>query len=1203
MTILTILLTTTINGYQISGTIYEDINGDSNISNDGVKIEGVKIYLYRDNGDGKLNGEDTFIGSTQTDSDGKYTFTPSTTGDYFVIVDSKTLTPSAGLKTGYTNSDVWAEQSYGSAGVYCDTDGDSSTPPEQLDSAGSCFGGAYGNQSDNFSTLLPSGAEHYGKVSITDSEPEKSLDFGFSFNLVVNVEDLIDDTGDPAQGSLRQFILNSNRIEGANQMRFVPAVPPNISQNGGKWWQIIVDKSYDSTKHYSLPPVEDSNTTLNGTAYSYTDGISNRDTNPGSSGGSGKKVGVGADGRPDSGDEIKLPVFNKKELELNLSEKGDGIVFKEDGGKLEEFAIFNGENRDGSILVKIEGDNVSISNNFIGVRADGTQPSKVNSKIGIDLYPAYSQGLIEGNLIGYLGDTGVRIEGKGRVTLNDIFQNGLVEECGNGISAQIVNGNSTNRNRDEVVIDGNRVWKNAGFGILSDPAGAFTLSNSSIYQNGIGDKDGNRCNNRDLGGVLVKGNGNLLQYNRIYQNRGAGIVVAKGNSQSVENKISRNSFYENGGIGIDLDNSGETGDGVTANDGKKDSSQQNKGVDYPIIQYGEKEGDILRVKGYVGTYNSPIAETFTLQFYRAKDDGNNNGEGEEGDGKSLSHGEGEMFLAQCDSKSDGTFECNLTLNGATLGDGEKITAIAIDSNSNTSEFGPNRQVVIVPTVYGYVYNDKNHNFLKGEGEEGLAGISVKLWYKNGNDWVLENSITTDSNGYFTFHPQKNGTYRIVEDAQNSATSSAQSSDKPGWISTNGNIYETPWEKTKEILVFFGDYHGGRIDGTIFNDNGGGEKDSSTANNGVQDGEERGIEEVIVKACQTTSCNSPIATTLTKGEGNYSLYVPADYDGKSIYVIEEDPTGWTSTGDNRNGTIDSDATTSLLDRNSLKLEFKTGQIYTGYNFADVGVITLNHPQGESSTQGGTITLRHTLFIKTPGKIALLLASETGVVYSLWEDSDCDGIGEQEISPDDNGYYWLKGGEKLGVGEYCFILKGFTPTDLEPNWIEKLTILAFEDWNNASNPNGETGNNFDDIGEVVDSFPISVAGGKLRLIKQVRNLTTGEEFGVKNSGKPGDRIEYRIGFKNLGGQPLKKVALHDAIPRDTRFITGNYNGDDVKLTLNGEEFTGKIGENPDQDGVTLINGVLNVDLSKLTNGKYSTILGGDSGYLYYQVQLKK
>jgi hypothetical protein len=101
----------------ISGTVYEDINGDAGLG-DAVTRDNVTVSLYQDGGDGQPDGvDDSAPANVTTDGSGNYTFSGLSTGTYWVVVDSKTVTPSAG--TG-APGDVWAEQTYGIAGARCD---------------------------------------------------------------------------------------------------------------------------------------------------------------------------------------------------------------------------------------------------------------------------------------------------------------------------------------------------------------------------------------------------------------------------------------------------------------------------------------------------------------------------------------------------------------------------------------------------------------------------------------------------------------------------------------------------------------------------------------------------------------------------------------------------------------------------------------------------------------------------------------------------------------------------------------------------------------------------------------------------------------------------------------------------------------------------------------------------------------------------
>ena len=110
--------TTVTDQADLTGTIYEDINGDGSLA-DGVTRSGVDVFLYRD-GDGQPDGiDDTLVGSDTTDGAGVYGFLDITPASYWVVVDAKTVSPSAAFNGGSDLQDVWVEQTYGPRGASC----------------------------------------------------------------------------------------------------------------------------------------------------------------------------------------------------------------------------------------------------------------------------------------------------------------------------------------------------------------------------------------------------------------------------------------------------------------------------------------------------------------------------------------------------------------------------------------------------------------------------------------------------------------------------------------------------------------------------------------------------------------------------------------------------------------------------------------------------------------------------------------------------------------------------------------------------------------------------------------------------------------------------------------------------------------------------------------------------------------------------
>ncbi len=1194
----------------VSGHVYEDLNGDGDMS-DKVPLEGVKVKLFKSDG--------TLVKETTTGRYGRYYFAGVEDGDYYVVVDSKTVPPSQGFNGGASQGDVWAEQTYVStqdnspsyARGVCDSDGDETTAPELVSGSSVCFGGAYGNKSDDASSL--STAEHKIFVHIQDAYTIENADFGFSFNVVTNVNDRDDDGDNPrtAQGSLRQFIQNANAISGANYMRFVPAV----KANSHSWWTVVLNITADSNNLYALPPITDSNTTIDGTAYSYQDGKSVRNTNSGSVSAPGS-AGTRA---------YSIPPFDKPELEVNADNRGSAFTVKASSVTVKRVAVYNvptNTDKYPACVFVDSGSDILIEDNYLGVRADGAMPPSSERAFEGVVINSHARVDVKHNLIAYIDDTGITQNGEGTIEENYIHHTGLSDSCGDSITFEFMVGPSYTRTKDQVVVKNNYIGNSAAYGIESwGDDGGYTISNNTITKSGRGSEDGGLCGDgnlgtTELGGIRFFGDGSLVEYNKIFDNPGSGIVLVAidGSTPSKRNRITKNSFYSNGGISIDLDQThregtggsvNPNGDGVTPNDGVKNSNQQNEGLDYPVFTSVSLNGSTLHVEGYVGTPDRHIEEVLTIEVYKADDDGNNNGEVFEGDGKSVPHGEGRVYIGSCTTNGDGTFNCEISSSGLSVGD--EITAITIDSSGNTSEFSANYKVSSPNKITGYVYEDSNHDRVRAAGETGISNVRVELWYYDGSNWTMEASTQTGDDGYFEFTPSHTGTYRVIEDYNNNAgDNSEEGSDPDGYISTTPNVREISWDNSKNIIVDFGDFHGAKVSGRVFNDIGKGYATSDEANNGIYDSTEKGIQNVKVKLCKDSACSEPVSEALTAGDGTFQIWIPADgvSDGQELYLIESDLSGYTSTGDSIGSTVVHDWRGSLRERNTLSLTMEAGREFKDYNFGDVKVVQIAPPQSYLVSSGDSITIKHRVNVSTPGTVALMLASQEGWDYSVYNDSNCDGEPEgAPVSPSD-GYYVLNDGKAVGVGDYCVVIKTVVPTSTPDGTVEKLDLFVYEDWKNTSGNNGETGSIYDDSNSVSDTIKVSSSNsGMLKLEKWVRNVTIRQGFTKSNTARPCEVLEYRIDFKNVGSTPVKLIVLSDNIPDGTHFLTSRYDEGraDVQVEVDGNYFYGKVSDNPDTDGVVFDGHTLKVDLNKLTGGQYEELLPGVEGWLRYQVRL--
>ena len=211
-----VLATVTAGPYSISGTIYNDVDGDAVVAEIGEgTFRTVTVRLYQDDGDGVIEATDALVTSTTTNASGAYTFTGLANATYWVTVDSRTIgSPlDVAYKAGFDATYVWAEQTYGDNALTGALD------------PGARYGGLNAGTSDNAAAGLAS-AEHVSRAVVSGASVT-GVDSGFSYSAIVNNrgDATDDDAGNPRlqQGSLRQFIMNSNDLAGTQTSSFAIA--------------------------------------------------------------------------------------------------------------------------------------------------------------------------------------------------------------------------------------------------------------------------------------------------------------------------------------------------------------------------------------------------------------------------------------------------------------------------------------------------------------------------------------------------------------------------------------------------------------------------------------------------------------------------------------------------------------------------------------------------------------------------------------------------------------------------------------------------------------------------------------------------------------------------------------------------------------------------------------------------------------------
>lgn len=647
----------------ITGRVFEDVNygggqGRNRLTSSGVGVENVTVELY--------DVTNSLIDDTTTDANGAYTFGGMANGTYNVRVVNNTVSSTRG--GGSSCPSCFPVQTFRTEYL-----------ASAINDVTNEVGGADPSAEDSAQGTL-NGAQTVASVTIS-SEGVAGLDFGFNFNTIVN-------TNEDGQGSLEQFIVNSNNLDEtgldivANGI-FDPAAGddtsifmiPTIGDPLGR----NADSNFSSgyfdisiSDGNPLSAVTANNTNIDGRTQTAYSGNTNTGT-------------IGAGGSPVGNSATVLPDYELPEIQIHRN-GGDVIKVDADNIAVRNLSIYANNNA----AIQMNSGSMTVTANLLGVNALGSNAGNVN--FGIENLGGNMQ--IDGNYIATNTDAGIFLNSG---TLNVIQNNHLIGNgntaCADGITIEGGSG---------ITISQNLIELSGSAGVDGESfSGGALITENSITTSG---QNGGNCSGTFEGmGLKIAGNGSQMTNNIIFGNGGAGIVVTGGTG----NLISQNSIYANGttvdALGIDLNF-----DDVTLNDNNDADSGPNELMNFPIISAAYISGNTLVVKGW--SRPGTIVEFFFTDI--------NEGSASVGDnqlGFTLDYGEGQRFIAAMvegsgsdndatvapysdgDGNTDNTnrFQFSLPLPiGTALGN--SITATATSANS-TSEFSP-LTVLKVPTV-------------------------------------------------------------------------------------------------------------------------------------------------------------------------------------------------------------------------------------------------------------------------------------------------------------------------------------------------------------------------------------------------------------------------------------------------------------------------------------------------------------------------
>ncbi|RZK60818.1 MAG: hypothetical protein EOO59_06570, partial [Hymenobacter sp.] len=590
----------------VTGYVYEDVHygggaGRPRSASGTVARPNARVELYSSAG--------FFVAATTTDANGFYSFAPGA-GTYTVRVVNGTVTSS---RPGAVSSLV-PVQTYN--GTTTRVGGEA---PEKTDAGNGTTGTTLASL--NTTTTI---AESQATMSVavgTDGLPVAGPDFGYNFDLVVN-------TNDAGQGSLRQFIINSNALTsssalaqvGSNSAGPLPAgkessifMIPSGAAVPGQLAGLVSGLNANGVAaiapNSALPAITGGNTTIDGTTQTFNIGNTNNVTL-----GTGGTVGTRA---------TALGQLNGPEVQLRGTRSYEGLSVTANNATIRGLSIYGFTN---NIGVGTDYTGLLVEQNVLGTSATSfTDPGAGvrSSQQGIYLYNS-DNGTVRNNLIGFNGGTGVWLYGDGNgannntVSGNEIRGNAL-EALANG-QGLVLEGLEFRANSTGNTASDNLITGSLGNGIDTylNTIGGNTVTGNTISNNGQGVVNGTGNEGAALR-IYSATNPTVITNNILSNNNGSGMLLVNSAAKVL---VSQNAIFGNARVGIDLLTNAEgatlsntyngnpgTTTNVTLNSAA--TTGANGLLNYPVLTSATLVGTNLLVKGYAK--GTALIEFFTAQ--------------------------------------------------------------------------------------------------------------------------------------------------------------------------------------------------------------------------------------------------------------------------------------------------------------------------------------------------------------------------------------------------------------------------------------------------------------------------------------------------------------------------------------------------------------------------------------------------------------
>jgi uncharacterized repeat protein (TIGR01451 family) len=362
-------------------------------------------------------------------------------------------------------------------------------------------------------------------------------------------------------------------------------------------------------------------------------------------------------------------------------------------------------------------------------------------------------------------------------------------------------------------------------------------------------------------------------------------------------------------------------------------------------------------------------------------------------------------------------------------------------------------------------------------------------------------------GAYSFPIVASGAYTLLFDTSNVAAD-VTPTPTAGWLGTEepDGVRSVTVASSTVTDQDFGLFHGSRVEGAVFADDGAG---GGVAGNGIRDGTEGGIIGAGVRA-EAPGCGGPCDATTSASGGVFALWIPFAADAQTVDVIETNAAGFVSTG----GSAGTTGGAYALATDSVSFTNAAGSVYTALAFGDVSGSGFAPHHQRAAMPGTAVFYPHVFSAGADGTVRFSASSVAnpaiaGWAQSVFHDTDCSAsldASEPQLQPAD----------AIAVaasGLVCIVLRESVPPGAPNGAQDLVTVTA--DFESAGGASASLA--------VTDLTTVGLPSG-LALEKSVD----------KGDAEPGEVLVYTITYRNDGAAPITQLVIGDATPSFTTYV---------------------------------------------------------------------